>query len=50
MFPFQDICLCAVSATIGAIIAVLVSTLLNFPGNQEKGSHKCPQEHNERLR
>ena len=49
MFPFQDIWLCAVSAAIGAMIAVLVSTLLNIPGNQEKRSYKCPQEHDERV-
>ena len=49
MFPSQDMWLCLVSAAIGAIIAVLVSTLLNIPGKQRKMSHKHPQEHDERL-
>ena len=49
MFPFKDICLCAVSAAIGAIIVLLVFVLLSRCGNQAMRTRKVPQEHDERM-
>ena len=49
MFPSKDICLCAVSAAMDAIIVLLVSVLLQRYGNQAMRTRKVPQEHDERM-
>ena len=49
MFPSKDICLCAVSALIGAIIVLLVFVLLSRCGSKAIRTRKVPQEHDERM-